>query len=87
VTDTCEKCGAEIQVGAWPYCPHGAPRGSIIRDEIPGGLTITNMGHEPVTVYSWSERNRIMKARGLREQVRHMPLPGTDKSPHTSRWI
>lgn len=23
---TCEKCGEEVQVGDWPYCPHGALR-------------------------------------------------------------
>lgn len=26
------------------------------------------------------------RARGLEPMVRHVPLPGTDKSPHTVRW-
>lgn len=24
---TCDKCGAELQIGAWPWCPHGDARG------------------------------------------------------------
>lgn len=27
-----------------------------------------------------------MQARGLIEFVRHQPLAGTDKSPHTTSW-
>lgn len=83
----CEQCQQVLQVGEWPYCPHGFATPMLTRDEIPGGLTIQNLGSEPVTVYSHSERRAIMKARGLEERVRHVPLPGTDKSPHTTRWI
>jgi hypothetical protein len=21
--DTCEKCGKEVEIGMWPFCPHG----------------------------------------------------------------
>lgn len=83
---TCDTCSATYDIGDWPWCPHGRYGGSVESDSIPGGLTIHNMGHEPVTVYSWSERKKIMKQRGLREQVRHVGLPGTDKSQHTTRW-
>lgn len=51
-----------------------------------GGMTIRNLGVRPVTVYSEQERQAIMKARGLRDVTNHTPIPGTDKSPHTSRW-
>lgn len=87
MTDVCEKCGETLTVGSFPFCPHGRSNFVAHHDGIPGGLTIENLGHEPVTVYSHSERKAIMKARGLREQVRHVPLPGTDKSPHTTRWV
>jgi hypothetical protein len=86
---TCDQCQKQLQVGEWPYCPHGFPETGlrVVDDTILGGLTIENMGHEPVTVYSHSERRRLMKERGLREQVRHVGLRGSDKSPHTSRWV
>lgn len=22
----CEKCGEEVEIGAWPFCPHGETR-------------------------------------------------------------
>lgn len=56
-------------------------------DSIPGGLVIENLGHEPVTVYSHSERRRLMDERGLQEFVRHVGKPGSDRSAHTVRWI
>lgn len=50
-------------------------------------MTLENLGHEPVTVYSRSELKREMDARGLREFVRHVPdSPGGDSSKHTTRW-
>jgi len=64
---TCERCGATIQIGEWPFCPHGRGTYAAIADDIPGGLTIENLGPTPVTVYSHTERRRIMRARGLRE--------------------
>lgn len=27
MTETCEKCGKEVPIGEWPWCPHGEPRG------------------------------------------------------------
>lgn len=82
VTDTCEACGATLRVGDYPFCPHGAYSGKAVGDDIPGGLTLENLGPEPVTVYSHSERKRIMRERGLHEVVRHV-----DGSPHTTRWV
>lgn len=77
----CPTCNAILQIGDWPWCPHGRGTYAAIADDIPGGLTIENLGPEPVTVYSHSQRRRIMKARGLREAVRHI-----DGSPHTQSW-
>lgn len=58
----------------------------IIRDEIPGGQWIENLGHEPVKVYSQSELKAKAAERGLELRVKHVPVPGTDKSPYTTSW-
>ena len=55
-------------------------------DKFVGGLTLENLDHHPVTVYSRSELKREMDARGLRSMVRHVGEPGSDKSRYTSRW-
>jgi hypothetical protein len=54
----------------------------------PGGLTLYNLGSPtPTVVYSETERRQIMKDRGLREAVWHIPAgPDTDKSPVTRSW-
>lgn len=83
---TCPTCGIELVVGAWPWCPHGVGASGAQSDDIPGGRTYENLGPDPVTVYSKSELRRELKARGLVEMVRHVPVPGTDTSPHTTSW-
>jgi hypothetical protein len=85
----CEKCGKEIQVGEWPFCPHGFPIVglSVQDDSIPGGETIENLAPTPVTFHSRSEKRRYLKEHGIHEKVRHVGLQGSDKSPHTQRWI
>jgi hypothetical protein len=83
---TCEKCGQEMAIGGWPWCPHEPGATGAIDDSFIGGRTYENLGHSEVTVYSRSELRRELKARGLEEYVRHVPVPGTDKSPHTTSW-
>lgn len=98
-TQYCPVCGWQdtiiVQPFVKPPCPHcGQPTdrlwtgtsASVAGDEFPGGKTFENLGNEPVTVYSRSELRREMKARGLQEFVRHVPVPGSDKSPHTTSW-
>lgn len=85
--EICDLCGREVTVGEWPWCPHGFGRMAVVPDDIPGGETVQNFGPEPVTYYSRSERRRIMRERGLSEVVKHVGLPGSDKSAHTSRWV
>jgi hypothetical protein len=92
----CEWAGDIIVgVGEHPPCPKcgGATErlwiglsASIAGDEFPGGRTYENLGHDPVTVYSRSELRRELKSRGLEECVRHVPVPGSDKSPNTTSW-
>jgi len=92
-TITCEKCGVEYGVGQFPFCKggHGTMRGSVIADEIPGGMLIEHglvgPNGEPQRFYSKSEIAREAKRRGLVNIVEHIPERGSDKSPHTSRWV
>lgn len=86
--DTCEKCGAVVDVGEWPWCPHGVGgRYSVIPDDYGKDIVNEHMGHEPVVYRTRSERKRLMAERGLTEFVRHVGEQGSDKSPNTSRWV
>lgn len=76
----CPQCASATE-RVW--CGHSA---SVNGDEWPGGKTFENLGNEPVTLYSKSELRRELRARGLEECVRHVPVPGSDKSPHTTNW-
>ena len=89
MSETCERCHKALEVGEWPWCPHGRSTGlSVVDDSIPGGMTVENMGTPtPQTFYSKSEWRRAMKERGLVNMVRHVPEQGSDKSPHTQRWV
>lgn len=82
----CPKCQQEIALGAWPWCPHERGMFNAQADDIPGGLTLENVAHEPQTFYSHSEKRRYLKEHGLVEFVRHVPVPGSDRSPHTVAW-
>lgn len=98
-TQWCPTCHWQGDIWAAPYemppcpdCGQGTQRlwvgrsAGVADDSWPGGKTFENLGHEPVTLYSRSELKRELKARGLVEYVRHVPLPGSDKSPHTTSW-
>jgi putative FmdB family regulatory protein len=88
--DDCFEHASQTEL-ACPTC--GAPtvrvfttRVTVIPDSYIGGLTLENLGHEPVTVHSRSELKREMQARGLEPFVRHVGEPGSDKSKHTTNW-
>lgn len=92
MTDICEKCGKEIRVGEWAWCPHGFPERAggvaVIDDQLPGGpQMLENLSHEPVYVETKSQLRAEMHARGLRQHVRHVGEKGSDKSKNTTRWI
>lgn len=82
-----------------PYCGEQTSRGftgtvrsaAVISDGIPGGVEmkhgLCNEDGSPRRYYSKSDINREAKARGLVNYVVHQPPKGTDKSPHTSRWV
>jgi hypothetical protein len=76
--DPCE-CGAAVTLMF--RCAN------IISDEIPGGMWVENLGHERIRVHSKSELKWEAQKRGLVQNVRHVGVPGSDKSPVTSRWV
>ena len=88
---TCDRCGKVLQLGEWPFCggrhAHGFPLVGLkqIGDEIDEWNE--NVAHTPVHFTSRSERKRYLKDHGLVEMVRHVGQQGSDKSPHTTRWI
>ena len=92
----CE-CGAEFEVliraDDIAICP--ACRSTLVTKE--WTTTATVIGDEcdfvqenglqhPVRVRSWSEYRRLMKENNCESAVRHIGVPGTDRSPHTSNW-
>lgn len=97
----CEACGVEaVDVFTWkdlPPCPNCGGtlvklwrQGSfpnVIDDTYIGGLTVENLGPTPITFQSRSEHRDYLKANGFGQPVKHVGSPGSDKSPHTSRWI
>lgn len=89
----CEKCGQELVVGEWPWCPHGIGNSSVVTDEIPGGLEIRHgLCHDdgsPQKFYSHGAIKREAKRRGLVNLETHVtdPRTGSDKSKITKPWF
>lgn len=86
---TCEKCNHDLQIGDFPFCPHAHQAPSVIGDEI--DVTIKHgLCHPDGTPQRFRSRlalKREEKKRGMENYVVHQPRPGTDKSPHTTRWV
>jgi hypothetical protein len=87
MNEPCPDCGIPFDVGDWPFCPHGRSRLSVVGDDIPGGLVIENLGPTPQTFYTKSAYRDAQRAAHVKNEVRHVGVQGSDKSPHTSRWI
>lgn len=75
-------CGGRLSRVWLPNTRVGA-----IDDSWPNGQYFEHVSHTGETFYSRSELKRYLRATGQMEYVRHQPKPGSDKSPHTSRWI
>lgn len=88
---TCDRCyqpatEGEHGIGLCPLERRSARAASVTAVTWPGGKTFENLANTPKTFYSPAELNRYMKAHNLEPMVRHQPIPGTDKSPHTTSW-
>ncbi len=62
---TCEKCGHEMQIADFPFCPHDRATTAIVSDDIPGGMVVENGFDTPQKFYSHSEHRAALAARGL----------------------
>lgn len=89
----CDKCEKVLELGDWPFCPHGRGVSTVIPDDIPGGVLIEhglcNPDGTPHRYYSRSEMDKEAKRRGLVRIVEHVtdPKTGSDKNKHTQRWV
>lgn len=87
----CTVCGLELAVGEFGCIttirPHGRSSLRVVGDDIPGGMVIENLGPRPQTFYTKSSYRDAMRAANVHNVVRHRPLPGSDKSPHTQRFV
>lgn len=79
---TCEKCGQELKIGDFPFCPHGRSSSVVIGDDIPGGFRQENFGHEVEIFYSKRAMALRAKELGLEPMVRW--AGPTDR--HLTRW-
>lgn len=63
----------------------------VIDDSIPGGMLIhhalCNPDGTPRRYDSHTEIRKEAERRGFTNYVRHVGSRGSDKSPHTSRWV
>lgn len=80
----CPACHKELILGEWPFCPHGRPMYSAIGDEC--DVIQENGFAHPTRFTSKQALKKALDAKGLEMKVRHVPIPGTDKSPYTSDW-
>lgn len=79
----CPECGTATET-LWDSAPN------VIGDDIPGGVWIRhgvcNEDGTPRKYYTKSAIAAEAKRRGLTQAVRHVGVPGSDKSPRTTRW-
>jgi len=58
---TCDECGREIELGQWPFCPHGTVR--EYHPFIP--FWDNHIAEEPVYIESDRHREKLMRQGGL----------------------
>lgn len=75
MTTPCETCGHALELGEYPFCPHGrgGQNARQTNESFIGGVTIENLGHEPVTVYSREEFKAAMKAANVEQRIHYVP--------------
>lgn len=81
----CEKCGATIEIGQYPFCPHGTGSGQVMDDTLTGGARwMHNLGDRPIWIEKRSELKKLMNERGL-VAAESNAYAKDDKSPYASR--
>lgn len=89
---TCDTCGGELHVGDYPFCRGDASKHApmtlwVVDDTYLGGLTVTNLAPDPITFQSRSAHRDYLQRHGLVNKVEHIPMPGSDRSPNTTRFV
>lgn len=90
---TCDRCFQPILdpdghgLFRCPFEPRPHQTTRYFQDQVPGGLVVENFAPYPMTFDSHSAKRAYMKAHGIREHVEHVGVPGSDKSPHTTRQL
>ena len=89
--NVCEVCGLPLEVGFFGCIktirPHGLMSMRVVDDSVPGGFVIENLSAQPQTFYSKSEYREAMRVAHVKNEVRHRPPPGSDKSKFTQRFV
>lgn len=64
---TCEACGKTLQIGEYPFCPHGFTNLAVHPDDLIGGFWQENFGDQPE--YFTSKKAMLQRADelGLRQ--------------------
>ncbi len=81
----CETCGHALQLGEWPFCPHGFGSTSVIGDDC--DFISHNGERHPVRFRSKQEHRRWLKQHGYRINDAHIGQQGSDKSPFTASAV
>jgi len=79
---TCDTCGATLELGSWPWCPHERAANAVIPDDVPGGFWVENGFDKPTWFPSHSAHEAALAARGM--EIRAKWAGPTDK--HLKRW-
>ena len=72
MAETCMVCQQTVDVGDWPWCPHGRPNLGVIDDQLEGGpRRFDTMGDDEPYIETKSQWRREVAARGLVHVDRH----------------
>ncbi len=67
----CDCCGALLQIGDFPFCPHAPTQMAVHGDDVPGGFWAENGFDTPRKFYSHSEHEAALAARGLEIRAKY----------------
>lgn len=62
----CEKCGLELHISDWPFCPHGRGHSNVIGDEC--DFVQENGFAQPTRFRSKAEFKRALAEKGLQNE-------------------
>lgn len=79
---TCEKCGHEMRISDFPFCPHEPTHVAVIGDDVPGGFWAENGFDKPRLFHSKSEHRAALAAEGVEIRVKW----AGEHDRHVKRW-